>query len=400
MYRISTFMMHDNAGRSIQTQSGLLAQLQNQISSGKKINQPSDDPVGAVKLLDLQRQQGESDQFAKNISAAVNRSTLEEAALSDAASALQHARTLMVQGGNLGALSTSDRQSIANNLQSQLTELQDIANRKDSNGEYLFAGFSSLTQPFVRNGVNVTQYQGDSGSRLLQVGPSQWIADGHPGDEVFSTIPQGNGTFYTTATTTNGGSGVIDVGAVTDRAAWVPDNYTLTFTSATAWQITDSGSNVVSSGAYTDGTQIAFNGVQVKVTGTPASGDSFSINQSQKQDVFKMMDDLIAALKLPASNSATNARIATAVGYGLQQMDQVMDHWSQVRSQVGARLNALDTAETSRQSTSDELARTALQLQDLDYATAMTQYSARQVALQAAQLSYSQIAKLSLFNYL
>lgn len=402
MYRISSLMMHENAGRSIQTQSGLLEKLQNQISSGKKITQPSDDPVGAVKILDLQRQQADYDQYAKNITAATNRSNLEETATADITSILQRVRDLIVQGGNIGTLSQSDRQSIATEIQSGVDQLQSIANRKDANGEYLFAGFSSQTQPFVRNGANVMQYQGDRGSRLIQVGPSQWVADGDPGSDVFNNIPQGNGTFYTTFNSANAGTASIDVGSVTNKASWVPDNYTLTFTNATTWQVTDSATptpNVVASGAYTAGSAITFRGIQVSVTGTPATGDSFSINQSRTEDVFTTLDKLATLFK-QAGGSTGNANLTTAVAGSLQQIDQVSDHVTSVRSQIGTRINALQTADSSRQDNADVLKKSISDLQDLDYAEALTKFNSQQVALQAAQQSYAQIAKLSLFNYL
>jgi len=403
MYRISTSMMHDNAGRSIQTQSAELFKLQNQISSGKKISQPSDDPVGAVKLLDLQKQQAEYGQYAKNIAAATNRSNLEETATADITSVLQRVRDLVVQGGNVGTLSQSNREAIADEIQSGVDQLQAIANRKDSNGEYLFAGFSSQTQPFARNGANVMQYLGDSGSRLAQVGASQWIPDGDSGSAVFNNVTQGNGTFYTAANAANTGSGSIDVGSVTNKAAWVPDNYTLTFTSASNWQVTDSATptpNVVANGTYTAGSAITFNGIQVSVSGAPTTGDTFAINQSHTEDMFTTLDSLVAAFKQSGVTSTGNARLTTAVAGGLQQLDQALDHATSIRAQIGTRINALQSADSARQDSADVLTKSISDLQDLDYATALTKYSSQQVALQAAQQSYAQIAKLSLFNYL
>lgn len=86
----------------------------------------------------------------------------------------------------------------------------------------------------------------------------------------------------TTATTGNTGSGAIGAATVTDAAAWTAarGDYTLSFTDASDWQVTDASGNAVANGTYTAGSAIAFNGVQVAVTGTPAAGDSFSIDDN------------------------------------------------------------------------------------------------------------------------
>jgi flagellar hook-associated protein 3 FlgL len=183
----------------------------------------------------------------------------------------------------------------------------------------------------------------------------------------------------------------------------VPDNYTLTFTSPTTYQITDSATptpNVVSTGNYTTGSAISFNGVQVSMTGTPATNDSFSINQSRKEDIFSTLNTIVRTLSQPGSTDAINAKISTVLGGSLQQIDQAIDHLSVVRADVGARLNTLDTTESQRLDSNNNIAKSLSDLRDVDYATALTKYSQQQVVLQAAQQSYAKIAQLSLFNYL
>jgi flagellar hook-associated protein 3 FlgL len=157
---------------------------------------------------------------------------------------------------------------------------------------------------------------------------------------------------------------------------------------------------VVTSGAYTAGSTIAFNGVQVAVSGVPAAGDSFAINQSGAEDVFTSLQKLVTALNKPSGAAATKAQLSTLLGGSLQQLDQVTDHMLGVRSQVGARLSTLDDATSSRDALSVELQSSISDLRDLDYAEALTKMNQQIVGLQAAQLSYSKISQLSLFNYL
>src|SRR5262249_16275477 len=102
-------------------------------------------------------------------------------------------------------------------------------------------------------------YQGDQGNRLLQIGPTQRVADSDSGFDLFVKIAEGNGTFVTDATSTNAGNGVIAGGSVSNLAQWVPDTYTITFTpTATAYEVRDSGNNLVSSGTYKPDSTISF----------------------------------------------------------------------------------------------------------------------------------------------
>ncbi|MFL6547836.1 MAG: flagellar hook-associated protein FlgL, partial [Povalibacter sp.] len=304
--RLSTQSYYSRSVSAMLDQQSALSRIQNQVASGKRISTPADDPIAAVHVMELERSKNEYSQYDKNSSLARNRLNLEENSMADAGTVLQRVRDLVLQASNIGTLNSSDRESIAVELSSRLEQMQDIANRKDGNGEYLFSGFSTLTRPFAGASSGTVVYSGDQGARLLQVGPTQRIADSHSGFDVFMNVPEGNGTFITAATAANTGSGAISVGSVSDPNAWVPDNYTLSFTSATDWEITDTATptpNVVANGTYTSGSPITFNGVQFVVTGSPATGDTFSVNQSRSEDVFTTIDRVVDALRQPGGGA-------------------------------------------------------------------------------------------------
>src|SRR5690606_18264325 len=212
----------------------------------------------------------------------------------------------------------------------------------------------------------------------------------------------GNGTFVNAVAPGNSGSGRIDVGTITDISAWVPDDYTLTFDATGQWEITDGATppNVVAAGVYTSGAPIEFNGIQITITGEPADGDTFFIERSRPEDVFTTVSRVARALSQPASDPAAMAQLASTLERSLQQLDQAEDHMLGVRAQVGARLHALDSADAARENLDIDIANSLSELRDLDYAQAVAQLNQRLVGLQAAQLSYSQISQLSLFNYL
>lgn len=399
--RISTAGIHRNSVSSMLTQQTLLSRTQNQIASGKRVQSPADDPVAAVHLLELDRSLTELDQFETNATTTMNRLTFEEQALSDAGTLLQRVQELTVQA-NSASVDSGGRKMIADEIRGRLQELIAIGNTRDANGEYLFAGFSTKTQPFAQNGASVS-YFGDQGSRTQQVSPTQRLADSHSGYEAFMVVPEGNGTFVTSVNPANSGSGSIASGSVTDPSAWVPDDYTLRFTSGTAYEVVDSAANVVTTGTYTptsESTSIAFNGVQVNFSGAPATGDTFAIDRSRTEDIFTTLNTLVNTLESSAAAGPDRAQFSSNMANALTQLEQASDHLLSVRAQVGTRLSSLDTAQSSRADQKLELQRMQGELRDLDYAEAISRMNQQLMGLQAAQASYSRISQLSLFDYL
>lgn len=397
--RISTANIYQQSVTAILQQQAALASTQQQVATGKRVISAGDDPVAAVQLQSLTRMQAQQDQYTKNANAAQGRLQIEEQALSDSTSVLQRVRELVLQANN-ATQTASDRQAIATELKARIDELQGIANRKDNGGDYLFAGFSAGQQPFARDATGKMVYAGDSGQRSVLIDSAVAVADGDPGSSVFGNVKGGNGLFTTAAAATNTGGGVIDTGTIVNKGAWVPGTYTLSFTTASTWQVTDASSNVVASGSYTSGSAIAFNGVQVSVTGTPAAGDSFTVATAGRVSTFDELDRIVAALSQGSDTDAAHAQLHTALGGALQQLDQSLAQISSVRSTVGTRLSLIDDVAATRDARQADVAGSISQLQDLDYATAISKMNQQYVGLQAAQQAYVKIAGLSLFNYL
>ena len=396
--RIATSAIYELKVQQLLNNQAALSKTQSQIASGLRVQTPADDPIAAAQLNELARAQAQEEQFGKNSTIVTGRLQTEEQALADAHGVIQRARELVVQA-NTATLNDSNRQSIATELKTRLDELMSIANRKDGNGEYLFAGYASGSQPFAR-GLGGVTYSGDTGTRSVQVGAGLSVQDGDAGGRLFMDVPAGNGVFTAAASAANTGSGVVDAGAIINRSAWVPGSYAVNFTSATTWQVTDSSSAVVASGTYTSGGAIVFNGVQVGISGVPVAGDTFTVASAGRQDMFTTLDGIVNALQRGGSGDALRAQLNSSLNGSLQQLDQASDQLLSVRSQVGARLSMLDDADSTRQTQLVELQASAGQLGGLDYASAVSKMSLQTVALQAAQQSFASTAKLSLFNYL
>jgi flagellar hook-associated protein 3 FlgL len=406
---ISTVTFQQTAINQIEALDTAISQTQNELSSGTKLPNAAANPVGMTQVNDLNAQLSASQQYVTNGNSATSNLQLEESALTNATNLLQSAQSLATEANN-GSLSSSDLQDIATQLEQQLGQLTDIANSTDTNGQYLFSGQASGTQPFAQSGNSVA-YSGAATVNQIEIGANQFISAGDTGSSVFMNVPAGNGTFTTSAGSTNTGSASIDPGTVTDPATWASDSgtYTITFTSPTQYQIidtttgnpiqlgTDGSGNPVYTANYTSGDAISFDGIQATISGTPDTGDQFTVAPAGKTSAFSTLSNLVATLN---STSLTAAQRTTQIEGALQQLDNAVNQLNNVQASVGARLNAVTTAQSGASSQQTTLQTSISQLSDTDYAAATTQLSTEEIALQAAEQSYASIAKLSLFNYL
>jgi flagellar hook-associated protein 3 FlgL len=399
--RISTMAFHNTAVESMLNQQSILSVTQNQLATGKRISTPADDPIGAVHVVELNRAIAESDQFTRNAGVAEDRLANEEQSVADAGVLLRRVRELVLQANN-GVSDSTSLGSIATELKSRAQELMDIANRRDSNGEYLFAGFATTVQPFSSSGP-IVNYAGDQGSRQLQTGPNQFVTDSHSGFAAFMNVQQGNGTFVATAGAANTGSGSLGSSAVLNSASWAaaqPNTYTITFTAPNTYQITDSASTVVGGGAFTAGSAIAINGAQIAIDGIPATGDTFTLAPAQKESMFVTLENIVNAVQSATNAPQSQAQLVTQMFNALTQLDQDETHLLNIRAEIGARMSTLDDSQAARENDKIALQSALSDTQDLDYAEAISRMNRQLMGLQAAQSSYSQISHLSLFNYL
>ena len=172
--RISTNQIYDQNMRSIMQNQGDLAKTQEQLASGKRIITPSDDPVGAAKVLRLTEEIDELTQFQRNNDLVTGSLEQQEAVLTNITDSINRARTLIVQSGN-GILSDPDKRAIGAELEQIKLEVFDLMNTQDADGNYLYAGFQSGNQAFEYNpaaGGNAITFAGDPGVSFVQLSNS------------------------------------------------------------------------------------------------------------------------------------------------------------------------------------------------------------------------------------
>jgi len=395
---MSTLGSHYSLLNQMLRQQSEMAKAQMQISTQRRVLTPADDPIAAGRVLSLENQISAYAQYERNTNAVQTRLSIEEQALADAGTVLRRVRDLTLQA-NSGALDDVSRGAIATELDERMRELQAIGNRRDAGGEFLFAGHSSGTQPFVRTAAGIV-YAGDQGVREVQVSPTQSVGTGHNGFDVFMDIAAGNGTFTVANGALNAGGGWIAPLSVVDPAAWTGGHYTLRFIDAGSYEILDASSAQVATGNHAPGDAIDFNGVRFSISGAPAAGDSFTIAAAGRQDLFTSLDALAATLRLPAGTEQQRAHFNTGITTSLGAIDAGLDHLLNIRAQVGARLNVIDNVTAARDGLELELQAAVSTLRDIDPVEAISRLVMQQSALTAAQKSFAQFSQLSLFDYL
>lgn len=377
-----------------------LLNTQNQVSTGKRVNTPSDDPVAAARIAHLNSSLSRLAQYKTNGVFARNQLGLEEETLTQAISNLQDVRDLILQANNSTA-SDADRRTIAASISQQRDAMLALANTTDVDGRHLFGGYNEASAPFTINSTGSVVYNGDQGQRTLQISDSRFVAINDSGSAVFQQIPAGNGTFVLAAGAANTGTGTLGASSVADPTAWVADNYTITFTSPTAYEVRDSANALVQSGSFATPTQsIEFRGISINFDGAPAAGDTFTVSPSTSRDVFTTLDSLVATLNSSASTPAQAAKLHSTLGQQLANIDSALSHLIDVRGVIGARAGALDQQDNLNADFGVHLSTTLSSVQDLDYADAITKLSQEQIGLDAAQKAFASVQNLSLFKYL
>jgi flagellar hook-associated protein 3 FlgL len=387
-----------NGLSAMQQLQAALDHTQRQISSGRRILTPSDDPLASARSVEIRESIGRLEQFDRNANMANNRLLQEESSLGSVNNVLQRVRELALQANNATQNSES-RQLIAIEMRQRLDELVQLANQKDGSGNYVFSGNLESTTPVTRMGGSFT-YNGDQGQRFIQIGEGRQIADGDSGAAVFFKIRSGNGSFITSPAATNAGSGVLGPGSVVDPSVWDQDQYTVRFIDPANYEVLDSGGGIVSTATFQDGDTLAFRGIEFSLKGQPEAGDEFTVAPSPYQDVFSMVEQLATALESGAPGSASLAAMNNAVNAGLQNIDQAIGNVLDVRVAIGSRLSAIESQVDSNGAFKLNYQGALAGIEDLDYAEVLSRLSLQVTTLEAAQQSFIRTQSLSLFNYL
>ncbi len=410
--RIATANGFENAINNLQDRQQRLSESQTQLTSGKRVNNASDDPTAAARAERASAviARGESDK--RSVDASRNVMSISLSAMDDAVEMLQKGRETLVAAGN-GTYSDGERKALAIKMVNIRNQLLSVANRADGGGGYVFGGQGSSSPPFVdtNNGV---QFQGQGGVQtsttneqlnLTIDGEQAWLKS-RTGNGIFTTEP---GTNANTGLA-NSGSAWVTPGAVTDPSevpypapSGASPTYTLQFKitgGVTTYDVLENGTATSTGNSFASGKAIYIpgKGMSLTVTGAPADGDTFVVGESKNElNMFTSLDRIIA--KLNSSNESAST-ISQVVNSSLSDIDSVLSNMTSTRSVVGETLNRMDGIE-GRIGTLKLAAQTEKSnAEDLDMTASISKFQNQQTGYQAALQSYAAVQKLSLFQYI
>jgi flagellar hook-associated protein 3 FlgL len=376
-----------------------ISTTQNQISSGLSFTTASQNPIGAGLVTNYNQALTQSQQFVTNSNSAQTSLNTEDTALTQMQNSLQSLRDLALEANN-SSESPQDLSAIATQATQIQNTLLSLANTQDGSGNFIFAGFSTQSQPFALSATGAA-YSGDQGQRQVQIAPGQTVVVGDNGDLVFNQIKTGNGTFVASAAAGNTGTGVVSTATVADPAAYTGGTYSIDFTAPNTYQVLDANNNVVTSGTFTSGQAISFAGVQVTLTGQPAADDSFSVAPSTNQSVFTTVQNLVTALQQQGTTSAAGgAQLNNSINSAINNIDQALNQSETIQSSVGARLNGITTQQSVASSQQIQLQKSISNLQSLDLPSAITSLDQQNTTLSAAMQAFTLTQGLSLFKFI
>jgi len=399
--RISTSTLFNVNVAQLNTLESNMLHTQQQVASGQSILTPADNPAGAAQALQVTQTDATNTQYLSNISTAQSTQTLASGVLQNFNTQLQSIQTSVLSAGNT-SMSDGNRQSLAATMQTSLNQLIAMANSQDATGNYMFSGFKGSTKPFANTSTGV-QYMGDDGQRSIQISPNSQSASSNSGADIFMRIKNGNGTFVTQATTTNTGTGIVSQGSVINQALVNGDSYQINFTSATTYNVTDTTTaTAVSAGnAYVSGQAISFGGMQLNISGSPASGDTFTVAPSTNESVFQTISNFITTLNTPITgNPAAAAQLTAGIQSTMSGLTNAMNSVSTANAALGSSLNGLAAMTTSDNNLHVQYQQTLANLQSVNMTQAITDLTQQQTILKAAQQSFVSVENLSLFNYM
>ncbi len=402
--RIPTYVNSRLHSDTLTRQYDLVNRIQQKISSGKKLIDSSDDPVLSQSIVTSKDYINLLESYKNNIIMGKSRAKLVESSVTGSINAVSRAAEL-VKAAQSDTANNTDRQNMARELEGLLNTILGQMNSRDSNGDYIFAGTNSATQPFVM--VNGSyQYIGSYDQSSINVGRNASTVYNENGQRVFGDMRQGNGVVTIhQGSIPNQGTAETSVSTITNSSAYDGDTFTLTFVTNSAGQVAyqvvgqNSGQIIpappqtapADAPAYKAGEAINFSGISMVVQGNPSINDSFVVSPSQKQNILETIRQTINLLNTPVNNDVEKAAFHQKLGELSSGIDGAGSFLTHFLSEVGYREKELDNQDMVGQSEILNQKTILDKLESADMATLIPELQAATLSMELTQKAHSKL---------
>ena len=403
-----------------------LQSLQGKISSGKNILVASDDPVRSVELSGMKVVKEQIDQYIKNVDTSDSRMKNIDVNLENLTSLMVRANELMIQASS-DVLGASDREAISIEMDQLKEQAFGLANQQDASGVFLFSGYKSKIQPFVKDISGKINYKGDRGVTSLAVSESMVVETNLDGGSLFQNIKVGNNKPISMFTLFENMSNSIRTAAQAVYALEAPTSAEIEITNNNygnwSFDITgNEGTASISSELIGDDPIDIITKINAADIGITAS---FSENEgkiklvSNQEGLIKIenleIEGIENAEKSPTSFITLNAIDSTGSTIGrsqtlydtnqltssqLNNISETQVHIANFRGKVGARLNLLERQKETLNERDIAIQKDMSKIGDADLAKLVTEMQTMMTSLQASQQAFVKISNLNLFEFI
>ena len=417
--RLSSLQVYQQSVNGINRASTEIAQTQNQLSTGQRVNIGSDDPAATARILAVETELVNINRYQKNIDAVDSRLQRTEGALNSIETILDRLNQLVIQADGAG-MTNIERGNIATEITERLLELASLTNTQDENGDYIFSGFINTKPAFVLESGQYS-YQGDEGVRHEKIAEQLSIIGSDNGRTLFDGFMINDYIPVAEVGINNAGVEQSLTVQVTDQDQYNTlvregdiQGYEIKFNllneivpngpNYSIYQISD-GVLVEANAAYDQATGIIRGGLEINIQAAPRSGDTLTIRPIKQTNMLNVIDNIasrIATFEEPSSavDRGEEEAFDLFVAQSLDALSAIQERVRSSRTSIGARMNTLTAARDSQESLTLVGNQILSDIRDLDYNEAVSKLSFQTLVLETTQQSFVKIANLSLFNYL
>jgi flagellar hook-associated protein 3 FlgL len=385
----------ENVIYALQLHSKAITRLQEQASTGNRVNRGSDSPSEAYRILGLNSQDRSLDSYKENITELMGNLEISSTIISDMASELASTRTLLTQIVG-GVHDAEGQRRIADKLNSTLEQLVSLADTKHAD-QYLFGGSDTSSAPYrvVREGGKITEvsYQGSDEPRSIDVAPGLDIEAYHVGETIFRSDDRGDPVFLgqTGAAAGTGTSNVQgDVWLTVERDG---ESYRVSIDDGASFvavppggqtnqAVTDSRTGRV---LYLDTTGIHDTGVEL--VQVPGTYDAFGALISLRDILFNERD-------------LSDQELLDYVDKGVAAIEEVRNLLVQAEVSTGSKVAFLDTLKNNLENMQADTQDQTTRLQEADIAQIAIDLSRREVLYQMSLSVAGRLLSTSLLDFI